>query len=76
MRSVGLGRGVSPHSRGVCGAQEGPKRMALQRRLLQMQMQLLLATWSARIRYHGPRPVPAANRVIDSHPPSTHWQGP
>ena len=37
--------------------------MALQRRLLQMQMQLLLATWSARIRYHGPRPVPAANRV-------------
>ena len=42
--------------------------MAVQRRLLQMQMQLLLATWSARIRYHGPRPVPAANRVIDSTP--------
>ena len=43
--------------------QEGPARMRVQRTLLQLQMQLLLATWSARIRYHGPRPVPAANRV-------------
>lgn len=37
--------------------------MRVQRSLLQLQMQLLLATWSARIRYHGPRPVPAPNRV-------------
>ena len=45
------------------GLQEGPARMRVQRALLQLMMQLLLATWSARIRYHGPRPGPAPNRV-------------
>jgi hypothetical protein len=47
----------------VMCVQDGPARMRVQRALLQLMMQLLLATWSARIRYHGPRPVPAANRV-------------
>ncbi|KDD75566.1 hypothetical protein H632_c615p1 [Helicosporidium sp. ATCC 50920] len=42
---------------------QGQARMRAERRLVQFMCQVFAASWTAVIKYHGPRPVPQSNRV-------------
>ena len=44
------------------------RRQQIERRLVQFQCQIFVASWTGVIQYHGPRPVARANRVwVSNH---------
>ena len=47
----------------LCHPPQGVRRRAAERWLVRFMCVMFVVSWTGVIRYHGPRPMPAANRV-------------